>query len=141
MQEQWKNSGFASKQVSEKIWKRFKTACKLFFDAKKTHYKGLDNVKEQNLKAKQNLLKEIEKFKSKIAVINGNEIKLNKEKEMIRAKIDDVKKIIIQYENNISFFGKSKRNNSLKKQVEDKIESAQKEVENLKEKLKIINRH
>lgn len=141
LQEQWKNSGFASKQVSEKIWKRFKTACKLFFDAKKTHYKGLDNVKEQNLKAKQNLLKEIEKFKSKIAVINGNEIKLNKEKEMIRAKIDDVKKIIIQYENNISFFGKSKRNNSLKKQVEDKIESAQKEVENLKEKLKIINRH
>jgi hypothetical protein len=55
--------------------------------------------------------------------------------------MDDVKKIITQYKNNISFFGKSKSNDSLKKEVKNKIESAQKEVELLKEKLKIIAQH
>ena len=79
-----------------------------------------------------------EKFKNKITAINGNPSKLVREQELIRTKIDDVKKIITQYENNISFFGKSRSNESLKKEVENKIESAQKEVEDLKERLKII---
>ena len=63
---------------------------------------------------------------------------MEKEKEFVKAKIDEQKKIITQYENNISFFGKSKSNDTLKKEVENKIESAQNEVEILKEKLKII---
>ena len=79
-----------------------------------------------------------EKFKNKITAINGNQAKLVREQELIRTKIDDVKKIITQYENNISFFGKSRSNESLKKEVENKIESVQKEVEDLKERLKII---
>ena len=82
-----------------------------------------------------------EKFKNKITAINGNQSKLVREQELIRTKIDDVKKIITQYENNISFFGKSRSNESLKKEVENKIESAQKEVEDLKERLKIIAQH
>ena len=79
-----------------------------------------------------------EKFKNKITAINGNPSRLVREQELIRTKIDDVKKIITQYENNISFFGKSRSNESLKKEVENRIESAQKEVEDLKERLKII---
>ena len=82
-----------------------------------------------------------EKFINKITAINGNQSKLEKEKEFVKAKINEQKKIITQYENNISFFGKSKSNDTLKKEVENKIESAEKEVDILKEKLKIINRH
>ena len=82
-----------------------------------------------------------EKFINKITAINGNQSKLIKEKEIIKTKMDDIKKIISQYENNISFFGKSKSNDSLKKEVETKIETKQKEVETLKEKLKIISQH
>jgi hypothetical protein len=201
LQEDWKNSGFAPKQISDKLWKRFKTACNGFFNDKKAHFKDLDKTKEQNLLAKQKVLKEVEKFSpsndgkkdfktlnnfskewkkcgfvpfkkqsidqdfekllnkhydviklekkdiekekfiNKITAINGNQSRLIKEKEIIKTKMDDVKKIITQYENNISFFGKSKSNDSLKKEVENKIESSQKEVELLKEKLKIIAQH
>ena len=201
LQEDWKNTGFSPKQKTDKIWNRFKSACNGFFNAKKVHFKDLDNAKEENLKAKQTLLKEVEKFSpsedgkvdfetltnfskewrkcgfvprnmqsieqdfekiinkhfdaikldkneiskekfiNKITAINGNQSKLEKEKESVKAKIDEQKKIITQYENNISFFGKSKSNDTLKKEVENKIESAEKEVDILKEKLKIINRH
>ena len=201
LQEDWKNTGFSPKQKTDKIWNRFKSACNGFFNAKKVHFKDLDKAKEENLKAKQTLLKEVEKFSpsedgkadfetltnfskewrkcgfvprnkqsieqdfekimnkhfdaikldkneiskekfiNKITAINGNQSKLEKEKEFVKAKIDEQKKIIIQYENNISFFGKSKSNDTLKKEVKNKIESAEKEVDILKEKLKIINRH
>ena len=82
-----------------------------------------------------------EKFVNKITAINGNQSKLKKEKEFIKIKIDKQKKIITQYENNISFFGKSRSNDALKEEVVNKIETAEKEVTILKEKLKIIDRH
>ena len=201
LQEDWKNSGFAPRQISDKLWKRFKKACNGFFNDKKAHFKDLDKTKEQNLLAKQKVLKEVEKFTpsndgkkdfktlnnfskewkkcgfvhfkkqsinqdfekllnkhydniklekkdiekerfiNKITAINGNQSRLIKEKEIIKTKMNDVKKIITQYKNNISFFGKSKSNDSLKEEVKNKIESAQKEVELLKEKLKIIAQH
>ena len=200
LQEDWKNTGFSPKQKTDKIWNRFKSACNSFFNAKKVYFKDLEKAKEENLKAKQTLLKEVEKFSpsedgkadfeiltnfskewrkcgfvprnkqsieqdfekimnkhfdavkldkneiskekfiNKITAINGNQSKLEKEKEFVKAKIDEQKKIITQYENNISFFGKSKSNDTLKKEVKNKIESAEKEVNILKEKLKIIKK-
>ncbi len=201
LQEDWKDAGFSPKKITDKLWKRFKSACNVFFNAKKAHFKKMEDAKEENLKAKQTILKEVEKFlpssngkedlktlisfskewrkcgfvprnkqrieedfekimnkhfdaikldkeqvekekfKSRISAINGNKIKLDKEKDLIRTKIDNVKKVITQYKNNISFFGKSKSNDTLKKEVENKIKSAEKEIDILKEQLKIINRH
>jgi len=201
LQEDWKDAGFSPKKITDKLWKRFKSACNVFFDSKKAHFKKMEDAKEENLKAKQNILKEVEKFlpssngkedsktlisfskewrkcgfaprnkqhiekdfekimnkhfdaikldkkqiekekfRSRISAINGNKIKLEKEKDLIRIKIDNVKKIITQYKNNISFFGKSKSNDALKKEVENKIKSAEKEIDILKEQLKIINKH
>jgi len=201
LQEDWKDAGFSPKKITDKLWKRFKSACNVFFDSKKAHFKKMEDAKEENLKAKQNILKEVEKFlpssngkedsktlisfskewrkcgfaprnkqhiekdfekimnkhfdaikldkkqiekekfRSRISAINGNKIKLEKEKDLIRIRIDNVKKIITQYKNNISFFGKSKSNDALKKEVENKIKSAEKEIDILKEQLKIINKH
>ncbi len=201
LQEDWKDAGFSPKKITDKLWKRFKSACNVFFDSKKAHFKKMEDAKEENLKAKQNILKEVEKFlpssngkedsktlisfskewrncgivprnkqhiekdfekimnkhfdaikldkkqiekekfRSRISAINGNKIKLEKEKDLIRIRIDNVKKKIIQYKNNISFFGKSKSNDALKKEVENKIKSAEKEIDILKEQLKIINKH
>ncbi len=62
LQEKWKNSAFVPKNLSDKIWKRFRSACNKFFDARKKHYKLLDKEKEGNLKEKTTLLKEVEKF-------------------------------------------------------------------------------
>jgi hypothetical protein len=201
LQEDWGIAGYSPKQKTDKIWKRFNSASNTFFNARKKHFKALDVSKEKNHLAKQQLLKEIEKFKSsengksdfemlsnyskkwkdcgavplkkqkiekefetvmnkhldaikmnkneiskekfknKITAINGNKTKLDKEKSFILSKIDQQKQIIAQYENNISFFGKSKSNEALKQEVMGKIESAESQLVILKEKLQIIEIH
>ena len=62
LQEKWKNTPFVPQNKSDKIWKRFRSACNSFFDARKKYYKLLDKEKDVNLKQKTNLLKKIEKF-------------------------------------------------------------------------------
>ena len=89
-------------------------------------------------KNNQKIKKQMIKIRTEAGFPPKNELQTRKK---ILKLMDDEKKIITQYENNISFFGKSKSNDSLKKEVENTIESAQKEVELLKEKLKIIAQH
>ena len=200
LQEKWKNSAFVPKNLSDKIWKRFRSACNKFFDARKKHYKLLDKEKEGNLKEKTTLLKEVEKFDvsenpredikklkefsekwnsigfvpkqdiqikdkfdkvilslyNKLKVdkserktiqfqikaerLKGNSDKLNVEKELIREEIGKVNKTILQYENNISFFGNGKGTEKLKEDVLKNIENSKKEIEELKKKLSLLNK-
>ena len=200
LQEKWKNSAFVPKNLSDKIWKRFRSACNKFFDARKKHYKLLDKEKEGNLKEKTTLLKKVEKFDvsnnpredikklkefsekwnsigfvpkqdiqindkfdkvisslyNKLKVdksekktiqfqikaerLKGNSNKLNVEKELIREEIGKVNKTILQYENNISFFGNGKGTEKLKEDVLKNIENSKKEIEELKKKLSLLNK-
>ncbi|MDC0201929.1 DUF349 domain-containing protein [Flavobacteriales bacterium] len=200
LQEKWKNSAFVPKNLSDKIWKRFRSACNKFFDARKKHYKLLDKEKEGNLKEKTTLLKEVEKFDvsenpredikklkefsekwnsigfvpkqdiqikdkfdkvilslyNKLKVdkserktiqfqikaerLKGNSDKLNVEKELIREEIGKVNKTILQYENNISFFGNGKGTEKLKEDVLKNIKNSKKEIEELKKKLSLLNK-
>ena len=200
LQEKWKNSAFVPKNLSDKIWKRFRSACNKFFDARKKHYKLLDKEKEGNLKEKTTLLKEVQKFDvsenpredikrlkefsekwnsigfvpkqdiqindrfdkvisslyNKLKVdksekktiqfqikaerLKGNSDKLNVEKELIREEIGKVNKTILQYENNISFFGNGKGTEKLKEDVLKNIENSKKEIEELKKKLSLLNK-
>ena len=200
LQEKWKNSAFVPKNLSDKIWKRFRSACNKFFDARKKHYKLLDKEKEGNLKEKTTLLKEVQKFDvsenpredikklkefsekwnsigfvpkqdiqikdkfdkvisslyNKLKVdksekktiqfqikaerLKSNSDKLNVEKELIREEIGKVNKTILQYENNISFFGNGKGTERLKEDVLKNIENSKKEIEELKKKLSLLNK-
>ncbi|MBT7481083.1 MAG: DUF349 domain-containing protein, partial [Flavobacteriales bacterium] len=84
--------------------------------------------------------KEKIQFQLKVDSLKGNLKQLNSEKDFIRKKIDQIHKSILQYENNISFFGKGKGTESLKKEVEKKIENSKLEIEKLKKKLTLINK-
>ena len=84
--------------------------------------------------------KEKIQFQLKVDSLKGNLNQLNSEKDFIRKKIDQIHKSILQYENNISFFGKGKGTESLKNEVEKKIENSKLEIENLKKKLTLINK-
>jgi len=200
LQNDWKNAGFSHADQSNKIWKRFKTACDTFFNARKEYYKALDKDKEMALKDKEEILLKLKEFKSsantkddikhlkefsnkwkkvghiarekmkindeffniinskfeelglskkvlaeeqyknKVSSIKGNDKAINSEKQFLRLKIDTLKKEISQYENNISFFGKNKGTEPLRKQVEGKITKANTETEALKQKLQILNK-
>ena len=63
LQKEWKKIGPVPKRYSEKIWKRFRSACDEFFNRKSEYYKNYRKIEAENLKLKEELIKEIEKYK------------------------------------------------------------------------------
>lgn len=62
-QNAWKNIGFATKKDNERIWKEFRAACNVFFDAKKAHFDKLKDQYKEVREKKQALLDEALKLK------------------------------------------------------------------------------
>ncbi len=68
LQKKWKEIGPIPIKQSEKIWKRFRAACDVFFNNKSQYYSQIDTRYEENLELKNNLIKEIEEFEPTSAV-------------------------------------------------------------------------
>ncbi|QQS51424.1 MAG: DUF349 domain-containing protein [Bacteroidota bacterium] len=62
LQKRWKTIGSVPVKHSDKIWKRFRTACDTFFNRKNEYFSNIDSIYLENLKQKEELLKEIESF-------------------------------------------------------------------------------
>jgi hypothetical protein len=62
----------------------------------------------------------------------------SRERAEIRQQIETIKADILQYENNLGFFAKSKGADQLKKEVESKINASKNKIESLIRKLKMI---
>lgn len=62
LQKKWKTIGPVPIKVSDKVWKRFRAACDTFFNNKSGFYATIDDTYGDNLKLKEELLKEIENF-------------------------------------------------------------------------------
>jgi len=62
MQSEWKKIGSVPRKDSEKLWKRFRAACDVFFNAKENHYKQLDGEQVDNLTKKQELIQKINEY-------------------------------------------------------------------------------
>jgi hypothetical protein len=74
LQNEWKTIGNVSKKDSEKLWKRFRTACDKFFEAKNLHFKSQDSEQKENLAKKQAMLEEL----ASIALSGDQEADLKK---------------------------------------------------------------
>ena len=64
LQKKWTNTGAASQRDEQKLWRKFREACNYFFDRKKDRFKARKQQEEENLKAKQELIAQIEGIKS-----------------------------------------------------------------------------
>jgi hypothetical protein len=62
LQEEWKKIGPVPRKHSEKIWKRFRTACDEFFNTKNEHFKGLQASEGANLQLKLEILAKLTAF-------------------------------------------------------------------------------
>ena len=62
LQQEWKNIGPVPERVREEIYQRFKAACDLFFERRRSKNKTIDSEYEQNLKAKKEICEQIEKI-------------------------------------------------------------------------------
>ncbi len=63
LQKRWKQLGHAGRKNEQKLWKQFRGACDEFFDARQKHFADQDKAYEDNLTAKQEVLKKIEALK------------------------------------------------------------------------------
>ena len=64
LQQEWKSIGPVSRRHSEKVWKRFRSACDEFFNSKSSFFKNIHVVEDENLKGKEKIVKEILAFKT-----------------------------------------------------------------------------
>ncbi len=60
LQEEWKNTGPIHERYSNKLWKRFRTACDAFFDRKTAAMSASKSEFEENLKIKLDLISQVE---------------------------------------------------------------------------------
>ena len=62
LQHRWKEIGPVPHKQSDRVWKRFRTACDSFFERKSKHFSEIDNSFGNNLQKKLDLIKMIEEF-------------------------------------------------------------------------------
>ncbi len=62
LQKRWKEIGSVPRKHSDELWKRFRAACDYFFNQKSQHFAQVDNKYEDNLKAKEQLISDIEGY-------------------------------------------------------------------------------
>jgi hypothetical protein len=63
LQKKWKEVGPVPRKQSDEVWKRFRAACDYFFQRKQQYFANIDNEYVENLKKKEDLIKEIKEFK------------------------------------------------------------------------------
>ena len=110
----------------DRVYKEYKTALDGHYDQLKLEGAEKDKVyfqaKLDSLKADPN-----------------PERAITREKDEMRKQIDTLKHEIIQFENNLGFFAKSKGADALKKEVENKINHSKRKIEDLKNKIKMLS--
>lgn len=117
--------GYVPLKEKDAIFKGYKSAIN-------KHYEAL-NLKG---KEKENIL-----FQAKIDTLKGSgdaDKMLSQERAHIKKQIEDIKKDILQFENNMGFFSNASDDNPLKAQALKNIELEKEKIEHLKQKLKLI---
>ncbi len=59
LQGEWKKIGPVPRKHSDKIWKRFRASCDVFFNAKSAYFANIHIHEDENLKVKEELLKKL----------------------------------------------------------------------------------
>jgi hypothetical protein len=62
LQREWKSIGPVPRKHSDKIWKRFRSACDEFFKNKSEFFSSISQVEEENMKKKEELIKTLKEL-------------------------------------------------------------------------------
>lgn len=126
LQRRWTEIGFVPFNRKEEITNRYRNALNKEFD---------------NLKIADED-KSILKYKTKLDNLKANpkaSRKVHNERDKFFTKIKQLESDIVLWENNIGFFAKSAKADSMIKEVEEKIDNAKKMIKTLEEKVKMID--
>ena len=103
LQKEWQSVGKCHQRDEQKLWKQFREACNVFFEAKKNWFANLDNHLEENFTKKKEVIAELENFSTTD----------NKEEDL-----KAIKEISIKFEA-IGFVPRDK-----KKEIQDEFKTA-----------------
>ncbi|MEN8156739.1 MAG: DUF349 domain-containing protein, partial [Bacteroidota bacterium] len=85
LQKQWKEIGPVPRRESDRLWKRFRTACDTFFNNKSKYFEDIDSTFDNNLKSKEELIKAMDAF------VSGDDQQENmKALEDFQTKFDEI---------------------------------------------------
>jgi len=62
LQGEWKKVGPVPKKHSDKLWKRFRTACDKFFNTKQAYFSNIQASESENLAKKQHLMERLREY-------------------------------------------------------------------------------
>lgn len=125
LQEQWNQAGFVPMSAKEEVNKKYNEVTDKVFNKFKQASSAMRDIKDRS------------HFEAVLNSPNGDQ-RLRREEKFIADKIRGIKSDIDTWENNLGFFAKSKGTNPMTEQIKDKIASAQKQINSLTEKLKLI---
>lgn len=117
--------GFVPMKQKDEVYKAYKEAIEAHYKVLKLEGAEKERVQFQN---------RLEDLKSR----PNAEKAIARERADMAEKISRLKADILQYENNLGFFGRSKGADAMKKEVENKIQSAHRKIEELKQKMKAL---
>ncbi|WP_319502810.1 DUF349 domain-containing protein [uncultured Draconibacterium sp.] len=156
IQKKWKEIGPVPRKHSDILWKRFRAACDFFFDKKSVHFTDVDTEQDDNLKLKEDLIKEVENFKP-VDNVDQNLESLKtfqrrwteighvpfKKKDEIKVlfrdainklfddlNLDDEKRNLLKFRNKMSSFSESSRGQNKMRMERDKYMNKMKQLEN-----------
>ena len=139
LQKQWKELGTAPRKQSEQLWQRFKTACDSFFEARKANWEEGRKQREADREAARARIKDFKEKAEARAQKHAEHLQdlIDGDRQRLKRTYDALKAEIQTYENNLGFLtASSKKGNSLIDQMQKKIESLRKDLEQMAQKLK-----
>jgi hypothetical protein len=125
-QTRWMEAGFVPFKVKDKIQTQYREAIDQLINQM--------DIDKQELSASG--------FQSKVEMLKSAPDagrRISKERNFISGKIKSLEDDLKVLENNIGFFSSSKQSNLLKEEFEKKIEKAKKEIDGLKDKLRMLD--
>ena len=114
LQKLWKEIGAVPRKKSEQLWKRFRSACDTFFQAREAARKEAHARRESARDRRPQA----------------------SPKDRLREQYAQLQQEIQTYENNIGFFGLSKGAEKLKAQMQERIDAAKAKLEDLKKQIR-----
>jgi hypothetical protein len=66
LQKEWRTVGQVSRKHSDAVWKRFSTACDVFFERKSTHFSSHKTEEQENLQQKKDIIEQVNNFDTTI---------------------------------------------------------------------------
>lgn len=156
IQKDWKEIGPVPRKHSEALWKRFRAACDYFFDKKSEHFSSIDTEQVDNLKEKEELIKEVENFKStgdadeNLQILKDfqrrwteiGHVPIKKKDEIQKQfrdainklfddlKLDESKRNLLKFRTKIASFSESSRGQNKMRLERDKYMNKLKQLEN-----------